>query len=478
MPDALGSEVNPSEDDLLRIWDSHPSLSTPHPSYYFPSLPTALTGLPESISRNLQGKSVLPTGFFPTTNENSSTIERPNITAATEQPAGNILAVATEWFSRKGGISTFNRELCISLARIGQQVVCLVPTSSEEEKNAAKSSGVILIDAPSTTTTDTTTALYRRPNLPEGFIPSIVIGHGRITGHFAEAQVVDNFKEARRVHFVHMIPSEIEWYKGKEEAAKTAEERERLELSLCRNASLVAAVGPRIFRETSTLVHCLVPPPKVHCFIPGINNAISPNSVPPGIQCLILGRAEDLELKGLDIAAMALAKLPHPEPRPFESTPALIVRGAPEDTGTELRRRLMYIAQKQIDIRVREYTSDVQLITDDLRRASIVLMPSRVEGFGLVAAEALAMGVPILVSNRSGFGELLEEQLMPSRAVQYVVRTTGDLETDAFEWCQALEGVLRDRGAAFLRAQELRSELTGKFTWDTASSALLAALTP
>lgn len=402
-------------------------------------------------------------------------IGMPTHVATTLRSPCHILLIATEWFSQHGGISTFNRELCISLARIGQHVVCLVPTASEEEKDAAIKSGITLITAPATTATDTTIALLRRPQLPEGFVPSIVIGHGRITGPFAEAQVADNFREAQRVHFVHMIPSEIEWYKGNDRAAKTAEERERLELTLCRNASIVAAVGPRIFRETATLVHGLISPPTVYRFDPGISIDLRLESIPPGIQCLVLGRAEDIELKGLDIAAKALAGLPHPDPRPFESAPALIVRGAPEGTGDKLRSTLIQIAEKQIDIRVREYTSDVQYVAEDLRRASVLLMPSRVEGFGLVAAEALSLGIPILVSNRSGFGELLCERLNPSSAVQHVVRTTGDLQTDAIEWSRALEVVLRDRDAAFRRARELRDELAGTFSWDNAASAFLDA---
>jgi len=475
--DTLGHAINPSESDLLRIWDSPPPLSTPHPSYYFPTLPSALTGLPESISRSLIGEAVLPLETFSTMNETADTVESSKNQKVTRQAPDGILSIATEWFSRHGGISTFNRELCIALAIIGQRVICLVPTSSQEEKDAAGKCGVTLIDAPKTTHPDNTTALLRPPQLPEGFIPGVVIGHGRITGPFAEAQVSDNFKEARRVHFVHMIPGEIEWFKEKEEAAKTAEEREQLELELCRNATLVAAVGPRIFRETGTMVHCLDPRPKVHLFIPGIHNDLSSDlKIPPGIQCLVLGRAEDIELKGLDIAAKALAELPHPQPRPFKSTPALIVRGAPEGTGKKLRYKLIDIAQKQTDIRVLEYTSDVQRISDDLRRASVVLMPSRAEGFGLVAVEALAMGTPILVSSRSGFGELLENQLEPSKAVQYVVQTTGDANTDATEWSRALETLLRDRTAAFRRARELHRDLSVQLTWDAAAYELLNAL--
>ena len=470
-----GVKLCPSEADLLRIWDSPRPLSSPHPAYYFPTLPPSLTGLNQTITRTPQDGSVLTAELPSEIKRNPEITEVPPIAEAIIQTQGGILSISTEWFSRHGGISTFNRELCVSLARIGQRVVCLVPTASEDEKKAAGESGVTLITAPSTNVPETATALLRRPHLPEGFIPSIVIGHGRITGPFAETQVTDNFQEARRVHFVHMIPSEIEWYKGKDEAAKTAEEREHLEMNLCRNASLVAAVGPRIARETATLVHGLESPSKVHCFNPGILNVPRANSVPPGIQCLLLGRAEDLQLKGLDIAAKALAELPHPHPRPFESAPALIIRGAPEGTGSHLRTKLIEIAEKQIDVRVREYTSEVEHINEDLRRASVVLMPSRAEGFGLVASEALGFGIPILVSDRSGFGELLSERLPHPKAVQYVVRTTGDLRTDALEWSRALEAVLRDREAAFRRARELRNELSCTLSWDAAASALLSA---
>jgi glycosyltransferase involved in cell wall biosynthesis len=466
----------PSEADLLRIWDGPRPLSSPHPAYYYPTLPPSLTGFNQIITRAPQNRSVLTADLPSVIKKNPKTSELPPIVEAVIHTHEGILSIASEWFSRHGGVSTFNRELCCSLARIGQRVVCLVPAASDYEKKAAGEFGVTLITAASTSVPETAAALLRKPQLPEGFVPKIIIGHGRITGPFAEAQVADNFKEARRVHFVHTIPGEIEWYKDNDDPASSAEERERLELNLCRNASLVAAVGPRIARETATLVHGLDTHPKVHCFYPGIDNVSDANVMPPpGIQCLLLGRAEDLQLKGLDIAAKAMAELPHPSPRPFESAPALIVRGAPKGTGSDLRNKLIDIAEKQIDVRVREFTSDIGSIKEDLCRASVVLMPSRAEGFGLVASEALGFGIPILVSDRSGFGELLRENLPESKAVQYVIRTTGDLRTDAPEWSRALEVLLRDREAAFRRAQELRNELSVTLSWDSAASELLSA---
>ena len=46
-----------------------------------------------------------------------------------------------------------------------------------------------------------------------------------------------------------------------------------------------------------------------------------------------------------------------------------------------------------------------QLFTE----VDLAIMPSRTDGFGLVALEAMSAGLPFLVSANSGFGEALEE---------------------------------------------------------------------
>ena len=43
------------------------------------------------------------------------------------------------------------------------------------------------------------------------------------------------------------------------------------------------------------------------------------------------------------------------------------------------------------------------------RQADLVVMPSRTEGFGLAALEALSASLPVLVSGNSGLGEALKE---------------------------------------------------------------------
>ena len=100
-------------------------------------------------------------------------------------------------------------------------------------------------------------------------------------------------------------------------------------------------------------------------------------------------------------------------------------------------------------------------------------MPSRREGFGLVACEAAEVGTPILVSDKSGMGELLRERLGVSEAQNYVVTTADDLDTAAAASAKAIEFVLRDRKASFERARTLSRTLAAQNSWRSAAEGLI-----
>ena len=94
--------------------------------------------------------------------------------------------------------------------------------------------------------------------------------------------------------------------------------------------------------------------------------------------------------------------------------------------------------------------------------ARAVVLPSWDEGFGLPALEAMAAGIPVVVSNRGALPE--------------VVGTAGVIvdPADPQAWVAAIERLAhdedwaRDRGAAGL-------ERARAFTWDDAAQALRAA---
>ena len=384
--------------------------------------------------------------------------------------ARSWLVVATEWFSRNGGLSTLNRLLCRELAAAGERVTCLVPAADVTERQAAAADGVSLVMAPPAPGKDPLGGLWRRPVLPFGFEPGAIIGHGRITGPAAKVLAEDQFPEARRLHFFHMAPDEIEWFKphAEDDAAQRAEQRTVQELELAQGATAVA-VGPRLYNRYSTDLHGQGQ--ELLRLDPGFDAVADPlATVPPGnpIRVLMLGRLEDYELKGLDLAARAVADARH------RHSIELWVRGAPDGTGEALRARMRKDARDPgLPVVVRYYTADVNALATDLRTASLVLMPSRSEGFGLVGLEAIIAGLPVLISGASGLAQLLEENLPRAEARLHVVAMSGDDEADVKAWVYGINRTLDDRRASFIRAGELRAKLAGSTTWARAARVLI-----
>ncbi len=460
---------------LLREWDTRvQTLGEPNPALTFPILPPSLSGLTTLVIRTQHGLPILP--------QHSAAAN------VAEAPSArlSVLAVGTEWTSEQGGLSTFNRQLCCALAEAGVAVACIAINPSTSEVHQAKKFGVRLVPARVTPGVDEREWLARRPaELGGDYSPDFIIGHGRITGPAALRLAEDSFSNAKRLHFVHMAPDEIEWHKLDREASAglRAEDRTRQELDLGQGAYRVVAVGPRLHDRYARDLHPLGVTAPIR-FDPGFDAPESGEpGPPPGApwKVLLLGRAEDHVLKGVDLAARALGRVAQARDKAL-ATIEFVIRGAKPEDVDGLRRNVMEWAEApRLQVVVRPYTAEEATLDQDMRSSSLVLMPSRREGFGLVGLEAILTGTPTLVSSSSGLAKLLKEILQPEQAARVIIETTGDegggLEADLVEWERAIDALLRDREAAFRRAVELRELLRTRCTWRTSIEALLAALT-
>jgi len=393
-----------------------------------------------------------------------------------------VLAVVDEWFPAHGGLSAFNRGLCIALAQAGANVRVLVVSSTAAERADADDHHVLLVDAAQQGVPGKE-SLFLRPPFTDGFEPDLVIGHGRDMGLAARAQVKQYFPNAGRLHFLHVEPDRAEAQKPQAEAdlAVRAQERTERELELCEGALRSVAVGPRLAKNLRRHLRTrnLAPVVRVD---PGFDGrpaatAPGPDEIP---QILMMGRLDDASLKGLDIACRALgAAAPK---RAEHGSWELLIRGVPDRKSRELYEQVEdWIGTPAVDVTLRPFSADPRHITEDVARASLVLMPSRAEAFGLVGLEAIAAGVPVLVSGRSGLGVLLLDQgqlPVAHQAVVDVAATVRDLEADVRMWEKSIHAVMRSLPGAFREAAELRDEMAARCTWATAAATVLGCLRP
>jgi glycosyltransferase involved in cell wall biosynthesis len=387
--------------------------------------------------------------------------------------------VAQEWNSGNGGLATLNRSLCVALAAEGASVVCLLPSASPEECAHAAAHGVVLVEARSVLGGLPRQAMVRRPPLASGWVPDLIGGHSRFTGPEAKCLAEDFFPRAKRLQFAHIAPDEMEWCRQDraDDAGVRAEERTRLELALAADAYRAVAVGPRLHKllRRDLSVHPGVPEPAL--LVPGFDpEPFRPRTPPPGepVQILLMGRLEDFEIKGVDIAARAIGRAVSLRGGSQRPEIELLVRGAPSGESAALRDRILGLAG-DIDLRVtpRCFTTDRVSLDQELMRASLVLVCSRAEAFGLVGHEAIIAGTPVLISDRCGLSSLVEHGAGSAKAAGPVVPVTRRLDEDVERWGYRIAAVLDDRAAAFRRADDLRRALAARWTWKDAAEQIL-----
>ena len=389
-----------------------------------------------------------------------------------------VLLVCSEWRSKHGGVATFNREFGRALAQQRARVFCFVPEADESEvRDAAQNYGVELLTAPERAGLSLHERLLRRPPLPSGAEPDVIVGHGRVLGAYAREIQEQFFPPAGRLHVVHTRSEALEWEKPlNDETATTAEERIRVEAELAGSATVVAGVGPRLTAYAESVLR--VPgarTPDLLEILPGLPTFAPVSTLPSDRVCLVVGRADDVEVKGLDIAASALRAYGR-HPRRFGPVPTLAVRGASRGEEAQLQTCLVHAGGDSIRIAVRTLDADARTVEQDLWRASLLLMPSREEGFGLSALEAIAANVPVLVSDQSGIADVIRLPGTRSYDPRWsVVPVTGNIEIDSQVWSEAIQDAIEHPLEAYERATRLRALMDRTATWDDSAKAVLGA---
>ena len=379
-----------------------------------------------------------------------------------EQVIIDVVFLCDEWKSSKGGLSTFNREFAINLAETttnSMKIHCYVSKSDDQDRENARQYGVNLITARSIPgSTDSLERLKFPPQeLPN---PHVVIGHGRKFGNCAYFLV--RTIKCRWIQFVHVYCEDLGKYKKSTMAATDSieenEKKHKMEIELCKAADAVVAVGSRLQQKYSRSL----PTVKVEIITPGIFEKFSCESQftsrrpVKNFHVFLFGRAtfEDLSLKGYDIVANAIGSLG----KNFTLT---FVGASPGEHRKVEQWFLDYTCITRNQLTIRGYCNDPEELKIMFHQSDLVTLPSRTEGFGLVALEAMSAGVPILVSEESGIAEALREVEGGNTVI---------IESDehADDWARKIremsEGSAKEREANAVRLRENYGKV---YSWRT-----------
>lgn len=373
-----------------------------------------------------------------------------------------------EWNSSKGGVSTLNRELAIHLAEDPRlEVTVLVPEGAckDEERKEAGGYGIKIVDAETQPGYDPLDWLSFPP---KDLSIDVIVGHGAKLGW--QGQVIRRARQLENckwVQVVHTAPEDLGKFKVYDDSSSKGESKHEVEVDLCKRADLVVPVGPRLAEFYSSYLQRWKKENDFLVLTPGLferefGDLEQVAGDKGDFRVLIVGRGdkEDFEVKGYMLAAKAFA-----DHRLKNKRYQLIFVGAPQGKQDEVRKNLLQCGIAEEQLTVRKFVRSRDKMKDLLLEADLAIMPSKSEGFGLAALEALSAGLPILVGQRSGIAKALE--YVPNGQTCIVS------SHEPSEWAEAIKAV-RKRSGMRLEEIKILKESYGKlYSWKKQCEALV-----
>ncbi|XP_077982430.1 uncharacterized protein LOC144437378 [Glandiceps talaboti] len=411
--------------------------------------------------------------------------------SATEETAGNpkrtktvdrrsVLFVNDEWGATKGGMSTVHRAIATLAQEWGLDVHVTAVRASEDDIADTKEKGIGLI-LPETKKhysiepTKDWLALHASyfPNL-RSQIPNlyVIVGHGSITDNIVIGWKEEVFQESKVVLFYHDIPEDVDVFKDDWTPAEV-ERRESGLLEAAMKAHVVFSIGPRMKSHFDNKFRAIpddllpkhieyLPRPDQKFFDLKLTEPGSNDKFPWRV--IVFGRVKGKErLRGYDLVAEAMAKVTASFRFVQRDAPKLVIRGIEKDDDDASKQFFeKYKKSGHLQMVMLPYGTQDDILKD-LQQSHLCIMASRSEPFGMVAFEAMATGIPTLVTVNSGVAEFLKADAECSYYARSVTVNVGfgdvSRKEDVTKWEDAIRDVLCDYSVSFRRAQNLKTEL-------------------
>ena len=360
--------------------------------------------------------------------------------------------LSREWrSSTDGDLSTINRELAIQLAKHSNvEVSVFLPQCNEEDRNSAASHHVQLVEAEKVVGWNPVDWLI---NVPDGHVIDCVVGHGVSLGR--QGQVIRKHHHCKWIQVVHTVSEELGMYKS----ISQGEQLQKTEVKLCEMADQIVAIGPKLADAYKRYLRCSKKEQNVFDLTPSIFseflNVEQATEERRTFSVLVIGSGnscEDFSLKGFDLAAQAVAELK-------DKSYKLKFVGAPRGKEDEIADKLLQHGIDRYQLIVHSFSDSREILANLFCEVDLAIMPSKTEGFGVSALEALSASLPVLVTGNSGLGEALKEVPLGSQCVV-------DSE-DPEDWAKKIKEVRqKKREVRLSESRLLRENYQEKYSWE------------
>lgn len=340
-----------------------------------------------------------------------------------------IVFVADHWGEYTGGIDVFNENLCKEMAYVvdhsSVSVICLIfGTMDTYYKSEYREKGIYLVSYKISKKEDIEN-IYKRVRKEVDNIAHcsryIWIGHDLVTGEKAFTLSEEDKRDKCAVIFhtdYYSMHSGCPDIQERRRDGKDYEDENQKQINLAKKVDWSFLVGPMLYKRFEGVDNIKV-------IIPGLDINNRKENLGNYNQILTSGRFDrktEHQKKWMEVCkgiGKAISLLVENGKNALDYQ--VIVYGfSSEYSATELEEEKIKIVkeiksetQKHVDIKIdfRYFEKDRAKYLETLSKSNVFVMSSWYETFGLVAWEALEMGIPIVISEQSGLYMYMKEEL-------------------------------------------------------------------
>lgn len=409
--------------------------------------------------------------------------------------------ISDGWGAVSGGINCFNYELATACAHVKKnreelEICCVVPDLSEDDQRKMLDEGIIPItlsrkayDSPEAAQLISDKIQNKLNRCYPDNCNTFYIGHDTYSGGLSKQ--LANECRGWNIVFHHMDYASY-YLLGKLNVKKYKEKINLQRTVLC-DADLICAVGPMLLQSAQDIARQASDVDVIEVF-PGLAEFQPLKDHPNRFNPIVFGRVEEdnqiIKQTPLAIDAFARAIALDKDTPIIKNNPTLYVVGYgmddPDSLKAEVKRlqkETAKIAGSVCNVVPYPYTTDRTELGRQLCLASAAMMLSFHEGFGLVGYEAIAAGIPLILSKNTGLYLFLEREGLAHYVYPVDIKGSAEAEKYSEDDLNVVVRALRDirqneeefKRKALTLSETLRNK-KDKYSWEAVADSFVSRI--